>query len=85
MNQALIEPVLERLGPTIARIEAAASEHGSGPVHVTGPIVVSSEAAATQPGQLGRNERCPCGSGLRFKHCHGTLSAGGGSNYGMSK
>ncbi|MEX2622449.1 MAG: SEC-C metal-binding domain-containing protein [Acidimicrobiia bacterium] len=19
----------------------------------------------------GRNERCPCGSGLKYKHCHG--------------
>lgn len=25
-------------------------------------------------GNVGRNERCPCGSGLRFKACHGTLS-----------
>jgi len=21
--------------------------------------------------RVGRNERCPCGSGLKFKHCHG--------------
>jgi len=21
--------------------------------------------------KLGRNERCPCGSGLKYKHCHG--------------
>jgi hypothetical protein len=82
MNQALIEPVLERLGPTIARMEAAASEHGSGPVLVSGAIAMSREAAGVP---LGRNERCPCGSGLRFKHCHGTLSAGRSSNYGMSK
>jgi hypothetical protein len=29
----------------------------------------------TQPAQAraktGRNERCPCGSGLKYKHCHG--------------
>ena len=29
----------------------------------------------TQPAQVrpkpGRNERCPCGSGLKYKHCHG--------------
>jgi uncharacterized protein YecA (UPF0149 family) len=25
-----------------------------------------------QPGpKVGRNERCPCGSGLKHKHCHG--------------
>ncbi len=21
--------------------------------------------------KMGRNERCPCGSGLKYKHCHG--------------
>ncbi len=30
---------------------------------------------STQPAQVraktGRNERCPCGSGLKYKHCHG--------------
>ncbi len=34
---------------------------------------------ATQPSEaeakVGRNERCPCGSGLKYKHCHG-LPAG---------
>ena len=24
-------------------------------------------------GRVGRNEDCPCGSGRKFKHCHGTL------------
>jgi hypothetical protein len=30
---------------------------------------------STQSGRAraktGRNERCPCGSGLKYKHCHG--------------
>jgi preprotein translocase subunit SecA len=26
-------------------------------------------------GHVGRNEACPCGSGLKYKHCHGTLNA----------
>jgi preprotein translocase subunit SecA len=26
-------------------------------------------------GKVGRNEPCPCGSGKKFKHCHGALSA----------
>jgi preprotein translocase subunit SecA len=25
-------------------------------------------------GNPGRNEKCPCGSGLKFKHCHGRLA-----------
>lgn len=24
--------------------------------------------------KVGRNERCPCGSGLKYKHCHGLAS-----------
>ncbi len=37
------------------------------------------QAAATQPfvrpGQkVGRNEPCPCGSGKKYKHCHGRLN-----------
>jgi preprotein translocase subunit SecA len=43
--------------------------------------VAASPAAATTPernpmdptswGKVGRNEPCPCGSGKKFKHCHG--------------
>lgn len=25
----------------------------------------------TAPRKVGRNERCPCGSGRKYKHCHG--------------
>jgi preprotein translocase subunit SecA len=25
-------------------------------------------------GKVGRNETCPCGSGKKFKHCHGKLA-----------
>ncbi len=25
-------------------------------------------------GKIGRNERCPCGSGKKYKHCHGGIS-----------
>src|SRR5690606_41820506 len=36
------------------------------------------EAAAPQPirrGQkIGRNDPCPCGSGKKYKHCHGKLN-----------
>jgi len=29
---------------------------------------------ATWAGQVGRNEACPCGSGRKYKHCHGVLA-----------
>jgi len=25
-------------------------------------------------GKVGRNDACPCGSGKKYKHCHGKLS-----------
>ncbi|MCZ7532823.1 MAG: SEC-C metal-binding domain-containing protein [Acidimicrobiia bacterium] len=31
--------------------------------------VAQSPPASTA--KIGRNERCPCGSGLKYKHCHG--------------
>ena len=32
--------------------------------------------------KVGRNEPCPCGSGKKFKHCHGGSGAGGPLNPG---
>ncbi|MDK1102309.1 MAG: SEC-C metal-binding domain-containing protein, partial [Actinomycetota bacterium] len=29
---------------------------------------------STARAKIGRNERCPCGSGLKYKHCHGLVS-----------
>jgi preprotein translocase subunit SecA len=49
-----------------------------------GPLPGFESDAAEQPGQapfvrgdrkVGRNEPCPCGSGKKFKQCHGSLSA----------
>jgi preprotein translocase subunit SecA len=34
---------------------------------------VAAESAATGP-KVGRNDPCPCGSGKKYKHCHGQLS-----------
>jgi preprotein translocase subunit SecA len=28
----------------------------------------------TSWGKVGRNESCPCGSGKKFKHCHGRFA-----------
>lgn len=35
-------------------------------------------ARAAAPMSAGRNEPCPCGSGRKFKHCHGALGTGAG-------
>lgn len=36
----------------------------------------AASAGATTFRMAGRNEPCPCGSGKRYKHCHGTFGAG---------
>jgi preprotein translocase subunit SecA len=40
------------------------------------PQTVSADLASLQEafGPVGRNEPCPCGSGKKFKHCHGKLA-----------
>ncbi len=44
-----------------------------------GEAASPAEAAAMQPierqyAKVGRNDACPCGSGKKFKHCHGKLA-----------
>ncbi|MDC0196038.1 SEC-C metal-binding domain-containing protein, partial [Gammaproteobacteria bacterium] len=46
---------------------------------VTSPIVLRESADVIDPedpstwGKVGRNSPCPCGSGKKYKHCHGAL------------
>ena len=37
------------------------------------PAAARSTSDPSSWGQVGRNEPCPCGSGKRYKHCHGQL------------
>ena len=58
---------------------AAAQAAGADPVTAAMAPIDDDEAARTQPfvraGQkVGRNDPCPCGSGRKFKVCHGRLS-----------
>jgi preprotein translocase subunit SecA len=38
------------------------------------PRPAANPANAATWGKIGRNERCPCGSGKKFKHCHGVFA-----------
>ena len=52
--------------------------HGPAPVGGPRPVPPPPEAHGTfvrGERKVGRNEPCPCGSGKKFKHCHGTLSS----------
>ncbi|REC57858.1 preprotein translocase subunit SecA [Rhodosalinus sediminis] len=54
-----------------APVEPAASGAGAAAAGAAAPGFVESDPATW--GDPGRNEPCPCGSGKKFKHCHGKL------------
>jgi preprotein translocase subunit SecA len=54
-------------GETLAR-------HGIGPATGAAAALAAPARNPQDPqswGKVGRNEACPCGSGKKFKHCHG--------------
>jgi preprotein translocase subunit SecA len=54
--------------------EAGASEaNGNGDVAIAEAATKKRPVARAMP-KVGRNDPCPCGSGKKFKHCHGKLS-----------
>jgi hypothetical protein len=55
------------------------AEVPAAPPHVENGVGAESERAAFAPaaapwGKASRNDPCPCGSGKRYKHCHGALA-----------
>ncbi|KFZ29055.1 preprotein translocase subunit SecA [Pseudidiomarina atlantica] len=40
----------------------------------SGTNATAASAAAADTARVGRNEPCPCGSGKKYKHCHGKLA-----------
>ncbi|WP_295523898.1 SEC-C metal-binding domain-containing protein, partial [uncultured Pseudacidovorax sp.] len=70
-----------------SRAEAISNLTYTAPTEMGEPEVRSSTAAAASPtaaaaavaaavaaGRVGRNDPCPCGSGKKYKQCHGKLS-----------
>lgn len=51
----------------------AAEDFSAGAIGVA-TMAERDPAAPETWGKVGRNEPCPCGSGKKYKHCHGTLA-----------
>jgi preprotein translocase subunit SecA len=54
----------------------AAGARGRTPARAAAPLPAA-ESAGTfvrNERKVGRNEPCPCGSGKKYKHCHGALA-----------
>jgi preprotein translocase subunit SecA len=57
-----------------ARAEAVTNLTYTAPDENGQPQVLSNAAMANQVPVVGRNDPCPCGSGKKYKHCHGKLA-----------
>jgi preprotein translocase subunit SecA len=55
---------------TLARHGIVGAAGGSAAARAT-PAAERNPQDPTSWGKVGRNEPCPCGSGKKFKHCHG--------------
>jgi preprotein translocase subunit SecA len=54
------------------RLLGAAPRNGNGNVHTNRDVAAPKVAAAGD--KVGRNDMCPCGSGKKYKRCHGTAA-----------
>ena len=58
-------------------LEAALAFAGTGMAGAAhGALLQAGDGGGAAPsfGKVGRNEQCPCGSGKKFKHCHGAFA-----------
>jgi len=65
--------------PSALAAAAAASGAGGGGAYAEGPDDYEPLPAVEQrrvdaESQVGRNDPCPCGSGKKYKHCHGKMA-----------
>jgi preprotein translocase subunit SecA len=82
MSQAAA-PVVQAAAP--ARLDPVAAERILGPAPRTGAASIHTnlgndmvgarpKAAPQKTGRVGRNDQCPCGSGKKYKRCHGAAA-----------
>ena len=75
------QPMIEtRRDPAFDADDPYAAEEGDGGVATLAPVTTRQAAATVNPndpatwGRVSRNAPCPCGSGRKYKHCHGKLA-----------
>jgi len=63
--------------PATGEDELALSEANGGTATLQRPVHGRPESRSDDPaswGKIGRNQSCPCGSGKKYKHCHGRFA-----------
>ncbi len=66
-------PAGSSAGGGFAASSGFAGGFGAGQGPTAGPVSPGGETVVRDGRKVGRNEPCPCGSGKKFKHCHGQI------------
>jgi preprotein translocase subunit SecA len=54
--------------------EGAEPDYGGGDVALADAVTRKTQPTVRHTEKVGRNDPCPCGSGKKYKHCHGKLT-----------
>ncbi|MBM3617863.1 MAG: preprotein translocase subunit SecA, partial [Alphaproteobacteria bacterium] len=73
MHESRVDPALEGVEPQQSANPAFAKLAGAVPVRNNVSAADRNPKDASTWGKVSRNEDCPCGSGKKFKHCHGAI------------
>ena len=75
MFQELLDRIQHDVVYSIYQVSLSPATRGQEPGRKTSPMAAASgrqrEGVAAGAHKVGRNEQCPCGSGKKFKRCHG--------------
>jgi preprotein translocase subunit SecA len=73
--QSVISGDVAPVGPEAAAAAGGPPRPGGGPFAAGPTAAPEPSAPVVRDGRkVGRNEPCPCGSGKKYKHCHGQLA-----------
>jgi preprotein translocase subunit SecA len=75
-NEQLDEAAIaiETRGESLSNVTYSAPTETGEVQTVVDPETVRTASDVERYGRVGRNDPCPCGSGKKFKHCHGKLA-----------
>jgi preprotein translocase subunit SecA len=74
-EEAMLQPHLANVSYQHADFNPAlAPEELLAPSQASGPLGANGGPLADEVAKVGRNDPCPCGSGKKYKQCHGRLS-----------
>jgi preprotein translocase subunit SecA len=73
-QNAMLQQMAAQQAAMARAAEAATAQQAIPPVDPEAAIDGFDENDPTTWGNPGRNDACPCGSGKKFKHCHGRLA-----------